>query len=198
VPCDVLVACTGFERNTTLCADLCGATAASPCRVTETSCVAPGLLYLADAEIDDGAFNFFFGSSVLEYAKFYADVFALALTQHDDAADDVALRAALWGADIPASPIDDRKWSHYIAAAKRLIAAFPAVRAIADGQVARRTAHFWGSLPPATWIEANRQEWHELHTRLNGGVPVARADELPYFFDDAATWCGTAPSDVVV
>jgi hypothetical protein len=33
------------------------------------------LMYLADAYIDDDAFNSFFGSSVLEMAKFYMDVY---------------------------------------------------------------------------------------------------------------------------
>ena len=37
-------------------------------------------MYLADAYIDDDAFNSLFGSSVLEMAKFYMDVMSIFLT----------------------------------------------------------------------------------------------------------------------
>ena len=60
-----VIACVGFTRNTTLCEKLTGVS-----EVMETNYLAPNLMYLADAEIDADAFNYFFGSSVLEYAKF--------------------------------------------------------------------------------------------------------------------------------
>ena len=41
-------------------------------------------MYLADAEIDADAFNYFFGSSVLEYAKFYTNVFVEGLERPDE------------------------------------------------------------------------------------------------------------------
>ena len=31
------------------------------------------------------------------------------------------------------------------------------------------------------------EEWVELHTRLNGGVPVAPDAQLPYYFEQAAS-----------
>ena len=37
--------------------------------------------------------------------------------------------------------------------------------------------------------QVNRREWEELHTRLNGGVPLPREQQLTYFFGDAAKWC---------
>mmetsp|Transcript_17321 Transcript_17321/g.59359 ORF Transcript_17321/g.59359 Transcript_17321/m.59359 type:complete len:1386 (-) Transcript_17321:194-4351(-) len=181
IACDVVIACIGFHRNTTVCERVTGKS-----EVLETNYLAPNLMYLADAEIDDGAFNSFFGSSVLEYAKFYAGVFAFGLT-NADAADD------LWGAAIARYPIHDRKWSHYIAASRRLVAKHAHVAGLANKQVADRTEHLWGSYPPASYVAANKQEWVELHTRLNGGVAVPEADQLPYFFDEAAAWCGTNP-----
>ncbi|KAJ8604901.1 hypothetical protein CTAYLR_004322 [Chrysophaeum taylorii] len=179
VPCDLVVACVGFERNARACERLTGVDT-----VTDTNFLAPKLMYLADAEIDDGAFNFFFGSSVLEYAKFYSNVFAKAL-------GDKALGEALWGPDVPTHPVDDRKWSHYIQAARRLIKAFPRVRDLARDQVDDRTLHFWNTFPPQSWLGTNKRDWHELHTRLNNGVPVD--NELPYFFDDLPAWCGEDP-----
>ena len=59
--CDAVIACVGFTRNTTLCEKLTGVS-----EVMETNYLAPNLMYLADAEIDADAFNYFFGSSVLE------------------------------------------------------------------------------------------------------------------------------------
>ena len=52
--------------------------------------------------------------------------------------------------------------------------ATPATPAM-PGQVDRRTAHFWRTLPPGSFLEVNRRDWEELHHRLNGGVPVPKA-----------------------
>ena len=148
------------------------------------------MIYLADAEIDESAFNSFFGSSVLEYAKFYANVFALGVA---NSSSDPKLADDLWGAEVPRASIHDRKWTQYINAARRLIANHPEVRGFADAQVAKRTAHLWGSYAPAEYVAANKREWVELHTRLNGGVALPDDQVLPYFFDAAASWCGANP-----
>lgn len=182
--CDAVIACVGFTRNTTLCEKLTGVS-----EVMETNYLAPNLMYLADAEIDADAFNYFFGSSVLEYAKFYANVFAFGVAN----AHDPKLADDLWGAEVPRVSIHDRKWTQYINAARRLIGAHPEVRGFADAQVAKRTAHLWGSYAPAEYVAANKREWVELHTRLNGGVALPDDQVLPYFFDAAASWCGANP-----
>jgi len=64
----------------------------------------------------------------------------------------------------------------------------------ATKQVALRTEHFYKTLPPVAYVEANRLEWIELHTRLNGGQPVLPENQLPYFFPDAPAWCGPRPA----
>ena len=183
--CDVVIACVGFTRNTTLCEKLTGVS-----EVMETNYLAPNLMYLADAEIDADAFNYFFGSSVLEYAKFYANVFAHGVA---NARADPKLAEDLWGDHLPRVSIHDRKWTQYINAARRLIPAHPEIKAFAKDQVAKRTTHLWGSYPPKNYVAANRREWVELHTRLNNGTPLPQDKVLPYFFDEAPAWCGPAP-----
>merc|ERR1719469_202298 len=68
-------------------------------------------MYLADAEIDETAFNSFFGSSVVEYAKFFSNVFVEGFHRPDE------LGQYLWGDDVPITPVKERKWTQYIAVA---------------------------------------------------------------------------------
>ena len=56
LPCDVIVGCIGFERNTTFCEQLTGRTV-----VRHSNYLDKNMMYLADAEIDETAFNSFFG-----------------------------------------------------------------------------------------------------------------------------------------
>ena len=135
------------------------------------------LIYLADAEIDDNAFNSFFGSSVLEYAKFYTNVYIEGLRREE------ALGPLLWGPEVERVDIGKRAWSQYIRTANRLFAADRTIKRLAREQVDRRTAHFMATLPPAAYEAANRQEWADIHALLNGGVPVPPEQQLPYFLD---------------
>ena len=80
----------------------------------------------------------------------------------------------------------------YIAVGAQLIENDKACAAHAAQLVADRTKHFYRTMPPATFVEVNRKEWEELHTRLNGGVPVPKERQLPYMFGAAATWCAPA------
>merc|ERR1712157_254091 len=182
IQADVVVPCIGFTRNTTLCSTLTGHS-----HIKNTNYLDKHMMYLADAEIDHGAFNWFFGSSVLEYAKFFTQVYITGLEHEDEVGE------MLWGSDLETNHIDERKWSQYIASSDALIkakhAGIPYFAQAAENQVHRRTVHFNTTLPPTAYVEANEMEWKELHTRLNGGVPVPVEKQLPYFFKDAASWC---------
>ena len=181
LPCDVVVGCIGFERNTTFCEQLTGRDT-----IMHSNYLDKNMIYLADAEIDESAFNSFFGSSVLEYAKFYTNVFVEGFERPD------ALGDILWGPKVEKCPVHLRKWTQYIAVGGELIDKDPACAKHAADQVANRTVHFYQTMPPATFVEVNRQEWEEIHTRLNGGVPVPKERQLPYMFNAAASWCAPA------
>jgi len=185
LPADVAVGCIGFERNTTFCEQLTSRT-----EVKHSNYLDKNLMYLADAEIDESAFNSFFGSSVLEYAKFYTKVFVEAFERPD------ALGDLLWGDTVPTCPVKLRKWTQYIAVGAQLIERDAAISAAVAKQVRERTEHFYRTMAPASFVEVNRREWQELHTRLNQGVPVPIEKQLPYPFPDAAQWC--APAEAVL
>lgn len=183
IEADIVISCIGFARNTVLCEELTGCDS-----IKNTNYLDKQLMYLADAEIDHGAFNWFFGSSVLEYAKFFTEVFITGLEHEDEVSD------LLWGPDLPTCRIQDRKWSHSIASSASLIRSAHSegpkyFAQAAQEQVHRRQRHFYSTLPPEVYVKANQLEWEELHTRLNGGVPVPAERQLPYFFKDAASWC---------
>ena len=161
LPCDVVVGCIGFERNTTFCEQL-----TSRDTLMHSNYLDKNMIYLADAEIDESAFNSFFGSSVLEYAQFYTNVFVEGLERGE------ALGPILWGDNVQTCPVKLRKWTQYIAVAAQLIESDEACAKHAAEQVAKRTTHFYRTMPPATFVEVNRKEWEEIHTRLNGGVAV--------------------------
>lgn len=169
---DILVPCIGFERNTSLCHQLTGYS-----EVCASNYLDKHLIYLADAEIDDNAFNSLFGSSVLEYAKFYTNVYIEGLQREAQLGD------MLWGPEVPRVDINKRTWSQYITTAHQLFAADPTIKHLARQQVDARTAHFMASLPPPAYEAANRQEWEDIHTLCNSGVPVPRDKQLPYYLD---------------
>jgi thioredoxin reductase len=168
IECDVVVPCLGFIRNTDLCVKLTGLK-----HVADTNYLDKHLMYLADAEIDDNAFNSFFGSSVLEYGKFFTNVFMEGLRREEE------LGPALWGPDVPRLNITDRAWSHYIASAKRLVTSDKAINTHARQQVDLRTKQFFKNLPTDAYEATNRQDWEDLHVLL-GAAPDQR---LPHFAD---------------
>lgn len=182
VQAEIVVPCIGFTRNTQLCEQITGLGS-----VKHTNYLGKNLMYLADAEIDHGAFNWFFGSSVLEYAKYFTQVYLIGLEKEEEVGD------MLWGPNVDEGPIERRKWSQYIDASAQLIkakdAGVPYFAEAALNQVEARTKHFYDTLPPKAYVEANKLEWVELHTRLNGGLPVPVDKQLPYFFNDAVSWC---------
>ena len=167
---DIVVNCIGFERNTSAAKALCGYR-----EMYNNNYVDKDFMYLADAYIDDGAFNSFFGSSVLEMAKFYLEVYVRCL-------DNPAYDRMMETDGIRKIPIDDRKWSHYIAAAAALIDNDPELHEIARNQVARRSGDFLEKHDLETYIAENKREWIDTHAIL-AGRPMPAADCLPYVFE---------------
>jgi cation diffusion facilitator CzcD-associated flavoprotein CzcO len=170
IPADIVVNAVGFERNTPVAQALSGFR-----EITNTNYLAKDFMYLADAYIDDEAFNSLFGSSVLEMVKFYLEVFAMFF---DSPEYDVMVRSA----GIEKLPIGERKWSDYIAGAMALIRKYPAIHAIARRQIAHRTQNFLEAHDLETYIAANKREWIDTHAIL-AGRPMTEAECLPYVFE---------------
>jgi hypothetical protein len=170
IDADIVVNCIGFERNASVAKALSGHS-----EIYNINYLDKDFMYLADAFIDDDAFNSFFGSSVLEMAKFYLEVYI----RHFDSPGYSELTAT---EGVERVPVEDRKWSHYIAGANALIRHHPELRAAANAQVSERTAHFLEKHDLETYIAENKREWIDLHAML-AGEPVAEADCLPYVFE---------------
>ena len=170
VEADIVVNCIGFERNHSIAQALSGCT-----EMTNINYVDKDFMYLADAYIDDDAFNSFFGSSVLEMTKFYLEIFIRAFDK--PLYDDIIATPG-----IERIPVTDRRWSQYIAGAMALVDHFPEFRDIAKQQVARRTKNFLEKHDLQSYIEENKREWLDLH-QLLAGRPMAEADCMPYVFD---------------
>jgi hypothetical protein len=171
IEADIVVSCVGFHRNGSVARELCGYS-----EMYNNNYVDRDFMYLADAYIDDNAFNSFFGSSVLEMTKFYLDVY---LEYFDKPADfDEMLKAE----GIEKIPVDDRRWSHYINAAAAMIKAFPRFYDSARQQIDQRTSHFMEAHDLETYIAANKREWIDTH-RMLGGKDFAEEDCLPFVFD---------------
>jgi len=132
-------------------------------------------MYLADAYIDDDAFNSFFGSSVLEMAKFYMDVYIHFFNNSE-------FDAMIDSDGIEKIFLEDRKWSHYIAAAISLIHNYPQINEIAKKQIAKRTKNFLEAHDLKTFISENKREWIDTHSFL-AGKTMKEEDCLPYIFE---------------
>ena len=133
------------------------------------------LMYLADAYLDDDVFNSFFGSSVLEMAKFFMAVYVRFF-------DSPEYDAMMQSPGIEKIPIEDRRWSHYIAGAGVLIRTYPPIYEMAKNQVAQRTKNFMEVHDLETFILENKREWIDTHSML-AGKKMKEEECLPYFFD---------------
>jgi len=170
IEADIVVSSIGFERNACVAGELSG------CRdISTNNYLGRDFMYLADAHIDDNAFNSLFGSSVLEMVKFYTEVFILFF---DQPGFDEMMRAE----GIEKIPIEERTWAHYISGAMALIRKYPAVQKIARDQVAKRTQNFLEAHDLETYIAGNKREWIDTHSKL-AGRPMKEEDCLPYVFE---------------
>lgn len=170
IAADVVINCVGFHRNAPVVQALCDYT-----HMYNVNYLDKDLMYLADAYIDDDAFNSFFGSSVLEMAKFYLDVYIRFFDQSEFA-------TMIQSQGIQKLPIQERAWSHYIAGANALINTYPEIRAMVHQQVAQRSKNFLEAHDLPTYIAENKREWIDIHALL-AGKPMRAEECLPYVFD---------------
>ncbi len=169
IDADAVVSCVGFYRNASNVKKICDYK-----KMYNVNYVDKDLMYLADAYIDDDAFNSLFGSSVLEMTKFYLDVYVFFFNRND-------YFSMIESDGIVTLPIEDRKWSHYITGAAILMKHFPDIYHTARKQVSERTKNFMEAHDLETYIEANKREWVDSHALL-AGKPMAPEECLPYLF----------------
>ena len=170
IEADVVVKCVGFLRNAPAVKSLCDYT-----EMYNNNFIDKNFMYLADAYIDDNAFNSFFGSSVLEMAKFYLEVYF-------DFFDNAMFDEMIQIEGIEKNDVENRSWSHYIKGAAALIKAYPHIAEAARAQVRQRTENFMETFDLETYIEANKREWFDAH-QLLAGRPLNANECLPYVFE---------------
>jgi hypothetical protein len=169
VAADVVVNCVGFHRNASKVKEICNYK-----EMYNNNYVDKDFMYLADAYIDDDAFNSLFGSSVLEMTKFYLDVYIYFFGRKD-------YFSMIRSDGIETISIEDRKWSHYISAAATLMKHYPDIYNAARKQVSERTRNFLEAHDLETYIHANKREWVDTHSLL-AGRPMSAEACLPYIF----------------
>jgi hypothetical protein len=169
IDADVVVSCVGFYRNAATVKDICDYK-----KMYNHNYMDKDLMYLADAHIDNDAFNSLFGSSVLEMVKFYMDVYVYFFNNND-------YYAMIESDGIETISIEDRKWSDYIAAAATLMKHYPDIYEAAGKRVSERTRNFIEAHDLETYIAANKREWIDTHALL-AGKPMQAEACLPYVF----------------
>jgi thioredoxin reductase len=174
IAADIIVNCVGFETNSSIARSLSGHD-----QTFNNNYLDKDFMYLADAYIDNDAFNSLFGSSVLEMAKFYLHLY---IKYFDNPAFDEMMQTP----GIEKLSIEERKWSEYIKGAMSLIRANPEIGEAAKKLVAQRTANFLECHDLETYIAENKREWIDMHTSL-AGRPLADDECLPYLFERLAT-----------
>ena len=170
IKADILVNCIGFTRNGSLAKKICAYE-----KMYNNNYVDKNFMYLADAYIDNDAFNSFFGSSVLEMTKFYLEVFVQYFNNPD-------FDKMMKYDGITTIPIEDRRWSHYIKAATSLIKNDKSLYACAKKQVEQRTKNFLDVHDLKTYIAENKREWIDNHSML-AGKTMTEDQCLPYVFE---------------
>jgi len=170
IEADIVVKCVGFERNASVAKEISGYP-----EVYNINYVDKDFMYLADAYIDNDAFNSFFGSSVLEMVKFYMAVF-IKYFDKPEFSDLLTIEG------IERISMEERKWSDYIKGAMALIRHYPDIHEIAAMQIAQRTRNFHEVHDLDTYISENKREWIDTHAMI-AGRPMTEAECLPYVFE---------------
>lgn len=169
IDADVVLNCVGFYRNALNVKKICNYS-----QMYSNNYIDRNLMYIADAYIDDDAFNSFFGSSVLEMAKFYLDLYIRFFDKED-------YFSMLESEGVEKIAIENRKWSQYIAAAAALMNRYPEIYESVRKQVGQRTQNFLEAHDLETYIAANKREWQDTHSLL-AGRPMKSEECLPYVF----------------
>jgi hypothetical protein len=107
-------------------------------------------------------------------AKFYMDVYIYFFNNN-------TYYSMIESDGIETIPIEDRKWSHYIAGAATLMKHYPDIYETARKQVSDRTRNFIEAHDLETYIYANKREWIDTHSLL-AGKPMTAEECLPYVF----------------
>ena len=170
IEADVILNCVGFHRNAVNVKEICDYR-----QMYNNNYVDKDFMYLADAYLDDDVFNSFFGSSVLEMAKFYLAVYVHFF-------DSPAFETMLRTEGVEAIAVEDRRWSHYIDVALALIRKYPFLFESARNQVAERTRNFEEAHDLPTFIAENKREWIDTHSFL-AGRRMREEECLPYLFE---------------
>lgn len=165
IKADIVIRCTGFERNCNLIPKLTPFN-----QVNSANYLAPDAMYLADALIDDNVFNSVFGSSVMEMAKSYASIF---IYFWKNPREYEVIQKELKQVDV-----SDRKWSDYIQGLELLCSTFAGIRELALDQVDVRQKAFLDAHTVGAYLKENRREWNELHNIM--GVWSEETAYLPY------------------
>jgi hypothetical protein len=165
LPCDIVIRCTGFERNCNLIPALTPYREVNSCNYLDDN-----FMYLADALIDDNVFNSVFGSSVVEMARVFAAIYIHFLQNTEDYAK-IKNRLAV-------VPVTDRKWSDYIGGLELLHTELHAVRELARKRIEERHMAFMRAHKVDEYKLENSREWNELHQIL--GVWSDETAYLPY------------------
>ena len=174
IEADIVVNCVGFHRNASTAKELSGYS-----ETLNINYLDEDFMYLADAFIDDDAFNSFFGSSVLEMTSFYLDVYL------EFFGDPSSYYEMIETPGIEKIDIENRAWSHYISGAMALVKAYPRFAEMARRQIDRRTERFLEAHDLDTYIAENKREWYDTHTLL-AGRELPEDECLPYVFERLA------------
>ena len=151
---DIVIKCTGFERNASLIPKLTNYKETNSINYLDKNA-----MYLADALIDDNVFNSAFGSSVIEMAKFFISVYSYFFKNPDkyEEIDEKLHRVS----------IENRKWSDYIKGTDIILKNNNDINDIIKNQLDKRNQNFINSHNVEEFKKQNKREWIELNKMLS-------------------------------
>ena len=116
-------------------------------------------MYLADALIDDNVFNSIFGSSVIEMAKFFIEVYSYFYKNPEKYEEIEKLLHKV--------NIENRKWSDYIKGSNVLVENNNDIKDIVKNQLNKRNNNFINAHNVEEFKKENKREWIEINKILS-------------------------------